>query len=76
MANQLFNVLGGNKLPGPFNNIQSFMQRLTQFQQSFQGDPKQQVQQLLNSGKMSQSQYNKLSQMATQIQNMLNQNNI
>lgn len=75
MSNSLFNMLGGNtKLPGPFGNMQELMQRLTQFRQSFQGDPKQQVQELLNSGKMSQSQYNQLSQMATQIQNMLTHN--
>lgn len=75
MTNPLFNTLGGNaKLPGPFGNMQDLMQRLTQFKQSFQGDPKQQVQELLNSGKMSQSQYNQLSQMATQIQNMLTHN--
>ena len=72
MANQLFNVLGSNSnLPGPLGNMQNMLQQLNQFRQSFQGDPKQQVQQLLNSGKMSQSQYNQLSQMATQIQNML-----
>ena len=47
------------------------LQKLNQFKQSFQGDPKQQVQQLLNSGKMSQAQYNQLSQMATQIQKMI-----
>ena len=74
MANQLFNMLGSNSnLPGPFGNMQDLMSKLNQFRQSFQGDPKQQVQQLLNSGKMSQNQYNQLSQMATQIQNMLNQ---
>lgn len=74
MANQLYDMLGSNtSLPGPFGNMQNLMQRLNQFRQSFQGDPKQQVQQLLNSGKMSQNQYNQLSQMATQIQNMLNQ---
>ena len=72
MANSLFNTLGSSpKLPGPFGNMQEMMTRLNQFRQSFQGDPKQQVQQLLNSGKMSQNQYNQLSQMATQIQNML-----
>ena len=69
MANQLFDALGGNNSL-PFN-IQEISNRLNQFRQSFTGDPKAQVQQLLNSGKMSQSQYNKLSQMATQIQNML-----
>ena len=73
MANQLFNVLGNSssKLPGPLGNMQDMVSRLNQFRQSFQGDPKEQVQQLLNTGKMSQSQYNQLSQMATQIQNML-----
>ena len=72
MANQLFNMLGGNSnLPAPFNNMQDMMGKLNEFRQSFQGDAKQQVQQLLNSGRMSQNQYNQLSQMATQIQNML-----
>ena len=73
MANSLFNSIGNqpNNLPGPFGNIQELMGKLNQFQQSFQGDPKQQVQQLLNSGQMTQGQYNQLSQMATQIQKML-----
>lgn len=73
MANQLFKMLGNSNLPGPFGNMQNLIQRLNQFRQSFQGNPKQQVQQLLNSGQMSQNQYNQLSQLATQIQNMLNQ---
>lgn len=75
MANSVFNALNNDtansKLPGPFGNMQELMDRLNQFRQSFSGDPKQQVQQLLNSGRMSQNQYNQLSQMATQIQNML-----
>lgn len=71
MSSSVFNVLGGGNNQSPFGNMQNFMQRLNQFRQSFQGDPKQQVQELLNSGRMSQSDYNKLSQMATQIQNML-----
>ena len=70
MANQLFNSLGGNNTSMPFN-LQEISNRLNQFRQSFTGDPKAQVQQLLNSGRMSQSQYNQLSQMATKIQNML-----
>ena len=59
MANSLFNSLGNNqiKLPGPFGNMQEMMGRLNQFRQSFHGDAKQQVQQLLNSGQMSQNQY-------------------
>ena len=68
MGSQLFNMLGGQQQMNPMTNL---VNQLNQFRQSFSGDPKQQVQQLLNSGRMSQSQYNQLSQMATQIQNML-----
>ena len=71
MANQLFNILGGQQQMNPMTNL---VNQLNQFRQSFSGDPKQQVQQLLNSGRMSQNQYNQLSQMATQIQNMLTKN--
>ena len=73
MANSLYNILGNNfSLPASVSNMQNFVQKLNNFRQTFQGDPRQQVQQLLNSGQMSQQQYNQLSQMATQIQNMLN----
>lgn len=74
MPSPLFNMFGGNSnnLPPQFSNIQNLVQQLNSFRQSVQGDPKQQVQQLLNSGRMTQSQYNQLSQMATQIQKMLN----
>jgi vancomycin permeability regulator SanA len=52
----------------PMNNI---IQRFQQFQRMFQGDPRQQVQQLLNSGKVSQGQYNQAVQMAQQLQRMM-----
>lgn len=47
------------------------LQRFQQFKQTFNGDPRQQVQQLLNSGKVSQQQYNQAVQMAQQFQAML-----
>ena len=73
MANSLFNLLGGSSQNmNPFGNIQNLMGQLNQFRNNLNGDPKQQVQELLNSGRMSQTQYNQLSQMATQIQKMLN----
>lgn len=73
MANQLFNLLGGSSQNmNPFGNMQNLMGQLNQFRNTLNGDPKQQVQELLNSGRMSQTQYNQLSQMATQIQKMLN----
>jgi len=52
----------------PQNNI---VQRFQQFRRQFSGNPQQQVQQLLNSGKVSQEQYNKAVQMAQQLQQML-----
>ena len=73
MANQLFNLLSSpSQNTGPLGNMQNLITQLNQFRSSFHGDPRQQVQELLNSGKMSQSQYNQLSQTATQIQKMLN----
>ena len=68
--NPLFNILNGGMQPQ--NPMMKMMTQLNQFRQTFQGDPRQQVQQLLNSGRMSQEQFNQLSQMATQIQNMMN----
>lgn len=57
-----------------YNEIQNkngnMLQRFQQFRQNFKGDPQQQVQQLLNSGRVSQSQYNQAVQMAQQFQRM------
>jgi len=49
----------------------NILQRFQQFRQMFQGDPRAQVQQLLNSGKVSQSQYNQAVQIAQQMQRMM-----
>ena len=48
--------------------IQSFMQ----FRQNFRGDPQAQIQQMLNSGRISQQDYNNAVQMAQQFRQMLN----
>jgi hypothetical protein len=45
----------------------SFIQRFNQFRQSFNGNPQQMVQQLMNSGKISQDRYNQAVQMANQL---------
>lgn len=47
------------------------LSRFKQFQQTFRGDPKQQVEELLRSGKVSQEQYNRAVQMANQFRNMM-----
>ena len=64
MANPLFGMMQ-NQMP---NNL---MQRFQQFAQMFRGDPRQQIQQMLNSGKVSQAQYNQAVQMAQQLQRMM-----
>ena len=64
MSNPLYGMMNGQ----PQNNI---FQRFQQFQRMFKGNPQQQVQQLLNSGRVSQEQYNRAVQMANQLQKML-----
>lgn len=73
MANPLFNALGGKQtaMPGPMGQFGQMMQQFQQFKANFQGDPKQEVQKLLQSGKMSQDQLNQLQAMAQQFQQFL-----
>lgn len=66
--NPLFNMFGNNMNQGPFNNMNEVLTKFNQFQSTFTGDPKQQVQNLLDSGKMSQEQFNQLSSMAQLLQ--------
>lgn len=49
----------------------NMLQRFMDFKNNFHGNAQQQVQQLLNSGKVSQAQYNQAVQMAQQFQRML-----
>lgn len=53
----------------PQNNM---IQRFMQFRQQFKGNPQEQVQQLLNSGRITQADYDRAVQMANQFRNMLN----
>lgn len=50
------------------------IQKFMQFRQNFNGDPRAQIQQMLNSGQITQSQYNQAVQMAQQLQSMLTSN--
>ena len=50
----------------------NMVQRFMQFRQQFRGNPQEQVQQLLNSGKVTQQQYDAAVQMANSLRNMLN----
>jgi len=63
MSNPLYNQMnrGNNNLLARFN----------EFRNNFKGDPKQRVQELLDSGKVTQEQYNRAVQMANQFKQML-----
>lgn len=52
-----------------FNN--SMLQQFQEFKNSFKGDPKQQIQQMLNSGQITQQQYDNAVKMANQFQQFL-----
>jgi hypothetical protein len=59
--NPLFNQLGGN---APMNPM---LQQLMQFRKSFNGNPQQMVQSLMNSGRISQDQVNQYAQQANEL---------
>lgn len=62
--NPLFNALGGNQAPA--NPVAQMMQEVQRIQQNI-SDPRAEVQRLLNSGAMSQAQFNQFAQIANQI---------
>ena len=69
MANPLFNILNGGNRPG--NGAGNMLQQFQQFKQRMQGvNPQEEVQRLLQSGKISQSQLDRAQQMAQQMQGL------
>ena len=67
MSNPLFQSMMGNQM----GNIQQMIERL---KKQYPGDPNQYIQQMLNSGRISQAQYNNAVQRAQQIQRMMGKN--
>lgn len=65
--NPLFRLLNQGQ-SGMGNDIVS---RFNQFRQTFTGNPQEQIQQMLNSGRVSQDQYNRAVQQAQQLAKML-----
>lgn len=53
------------------NNPMQMIQQFNQFKNSFTGDPKQAVMNLLQSGQMNQDQLNQLQSMAKEFKNFL-----
>ena len=58
--NSIYRQLNGNNILGMLQNFRS----------TFQGNPREEVQKLLDSGQMSQDQFNRLSQQATELQKL------
>lgn len=71
MSNPLLNAMASNSNPQMHDGMGNMLQAFQQFRATFSGDPQQQVQALLNSGRMSQQQYNQLAQMANQLVGIL-----
>lgn len=62
MANPLFNMMG--KQSNPMADI---IRQAKQFKNQFNGNPRQEVERLLQTGQMSQQQFNQFSQIAQQV---------
>lgn len=71
MNNPFFNALGGGQMLGPMGGFPQLLQQFKQFKETFQGDPKAEVEKLLQSGRLTQAQLNQLQQMAKQFQSLM-----
>ena len=65
MTNPFFGALGGG------NGFMQMLQQFQQFKANFHGDPKAEVEKLLQSGRLNQQQLNQLQQMAKQFQSLM-----
>ena len=65
--NSLFNEFHPNRM----NQMGNFLNQFNQFRSTFNGNPEQQVKQLINSGRMSQQQFNQLAQTANQLRQLI-----
>jgi hypothetical protein len=63
MSNPLFSALGGQQM----NPMQQLVADARRMKQTFNGNPKAEVQKLLNSGAMTQEQFNQYAQIANQL---------
>lgn len=70
MANNLFNSMRRQNNP-----MEQLAQQAREFKKQFTGNPRQEVEMLLRSGKMSQAQFNQYSQIAQQVAQMMGGNN-
>lgn len=62
MSNPLFNAMGNQSNP-----MADLIRQARDFRKQFTGNPKQEVERLLQTGRMSQKTFNELSQIAQQV---------
>ncbi|MBR4589318.1 MAG: hypothetical protein IKO36_01530 [Bacteroidaceae bacterium] len=68
MNNPIFNAMMKNSSLGGMQNL---VQQYQQFRNTFQGDPQQKIQEMLNSGQITQAQVNQARSMATEFQKFM-----
>ena len=62
MANRLYQSMGKQNNP-----LEQLAQQARDFRKQFSGNPRQEVERLLRTGQMSQSDFNRYSQIAQQV---------
>lgn len=62
MSNALYNQFGKQNNP-----LEQLAQQARDFRKQFSGNPRQEVERLLQTGQMSQQQFNQFSQIAQQV---------
>lgn len=67
--NPLFNSMGNQSNP-----MADLIRQAKEFRKSFTGNPRDEVQRLLNTGAMSQQQFNQFSQIAQQVVQAMGEN--
>lgn len=66
MPNNLYNSMGRQNNP-----LEQLAQQARDFRRQFTGNPRQEVERLLQTGAMSQQQFNQYSQIAQQVAQMM-----
>lgn len=65
--NPFFNALNGGQMPGTMGGFPQLLQQFKQFKANFKGDPKAEVEKMLQSGKLSQRDLNQIQNIAKQF---------
>lgn len=69
MPNNLYNAMGKQNNP-----LEQLAQQARDFRKQFSGNPRQEVERLLRTGAMSQADFNRYSQIAQQVAQILGDN--